>query len=490
VKRKAKQSGSGGRLRLALLGATVAAFLLVPAAQAFAANPEVHIIFGGEGAGWVKGNAPEGEGGGTPRIECHGTAGARDGTPPAICDSETDNVGVLGVQLIAQADPGSELTGWEVQAPGAAFGGCQNPVETQTEECAAVTFGGAYSVKAIFALKSEPLNLTVSGAAGGEVECKINGGTKGSCPFEAPVGKSVEVFPTGTGVELEEWTTGPCELTNDNPCAFTMPEAEVSANAAFKVASETLSVTKTGGGTGTVTCEDNGGGCSGTALYGHTIKVTAAPDTENVVEKIDATGSASGHCSVALGGVSGECEFVIHQGSTVTVYFESAGTKSPAEVETVHGRVLQKTALESSCPSVDLTPGSSSFLPGVPADYNNNCHLTLTSTGTESKLFAGDESATHTGHLVQAGPPLYWLPSLLEAGAEDEEEKGTPMTITLAPLNSTPGFANAITLLTFPEPISKDGATLEFNQHIGEHDGLHHGEYAKTITLTLEQTNP
>jgi hypothetical protein len=29
-----------------------------------------------------------------------------------------------------------------------------------------------------------------------------------------------------------------------------------------------------------------------------------------------------------------------------------------------------------------------------------------------------------------------------------------------------------------------------FRQHIGLHDALHTGTYAKTITLTLEQTTP
>ena len=39
-------------------------------------------------------------------------------------------------------------------------------------------------------------------------------------------------------------------------------------------------------------------------------------------------------------------------------------------------------------------------------------------------------------------------------------------------------------------PVSKDAVGIGFRQPIGEHDPLHTGVYAKTITLTLEQTKP
>jgi hypothetical protein len=97
-------------------------------------------------------------------------------------------------------------------------------------------------------------------------------------------------------------------------------------------------------------------------------------------------------------------------------------------------------------------------------------------------LTAEDESGTHTGHLVQGS---YFLPSVLKSKATDSEAKGS--SAGLVSLNESPG---AVTLLTFGVPIAKDASTLEFSQHIGENDGLHTGVYAKTITLTLEQTLP
>lgn len=135
----------------------------------------------------------------------------------------------------------------------------------------------------------------------------------------------------------------------------------------------------------------------------------------------------------------------------------------------------QTTSLESECEDVDL----GEFIPGVTDDYSNSCGLVLTSTGAESTLSASDESATNTGHLVQGS---YFLPSLLEASATDSEAKGTSTGVQTM---ETPA-----TLLEFAEPIAKDATTVEFTQHIDEHDGLHTGVYAKTITLTLEQTTP
>jgi hypothetical protein len=504
VKRKAKQSGSGGRLRWGLLMATVAAFLLVPVGQAFAGVP-LKVTGAGEGSGWVKGvGTPEERG--NPEVKCHWNGELQEfdevwngteftaGVPtPGKCEGEAINVGIGegAVALEGEHDPGSLLYGWHVEE-GLFLSGCEEPVTAQTETCAPLQFSPApagIKVKATFNLKSEPLTLTASGAAGGEFECEINNsGTPGSCPTEAPVLKTVKVYPTGTGVELNEWTSGPCASTADNPCSFTMPEAPVSANAEFAVASETYAVTAAGGGTGTLVCEVEGSpaSCSGSALYGETIHVTATPDAENIVEKIDTTGSAA--CSVASEGVSGECTFVIHANSTATVYFESAGTKSEADVNTVNGEVPIKTALESSCPSVYL----GEFEAGVTHNYHNTCTVKLTSTGVETELTAADETGeAPTGHLVQdyvdknSVAHHYSLPSALEAAAIDSEGKATGGVGS-----SLTGLETPVTLLAFEEPIAKDLTTLEFNQPISNHDGLHTGPYSKTITLTLEQTTP
>jgi hypothetical protein len=161
VKRNAKQTGSGGRLRWGLLLGTVAAFLLVPAAQALAETgvAAYHIHGAGEGSGWIKGNAPEKEGGGTPLIECHYTS---PGPPTGTCDGIVDNIGIEGIVVIAEADPGSEFIGWKVTS-GIVFGGCKEKAASESEECAAITVSPVVPVEvtAIFAVEpTPPSNLT------------------------------------------------------------------------------------------------------------------------------------------------------------------------------------------------------------------------------------------------------------------------------------------------------------------------------------------
>ncbi len=469
MKRKAKSRGSGGRLRLTLLLATAAALLLVPAASASAA--EVHIIIEGTGAGTVKGIPPLD---GTPPINCSYVS---PGPQTGVCNAAMNtSEGIEGEKVEEIAAPGSEFAGWTSE--GGLPLGCE-PQPSLAPECGVLSFGGPVTIKAKFKEIPKPefnLNLSISGSGSGSFKCDTGGGP-GPCAAKYKEGKVVTVTPDpAASSDFVNWT-GDC--SGSGSCVVTFTTAEHSVGAVFNTKSLAFTATKTGAGTGTIVCKDNGSpvSCSGSFLYGHTIKVEATPDAENELASLTGTGSASGNCSVG----TKTCEFEIKVASSVTAQFELESRKDQKEVNTVHGDVVQDTILESNCSSVDLTPGSSSFLPGVPADYYHSCGLTLTSTGTATTLTASDGSAINTGHLVQAGPPLYFLPSLLETRAIDSEGGTSTGVKTL----ETPAV-----LLEFGKPISKDATTLEFNQHIGEHDGLHHGVYAKLITLTLYQTTP
>ena len=492
MKRKAKQCGSRGRLRLGLLLATAAAFLLVPAGQALAAPlPSAMVIFAGEGSGSVISH--EGPVQGNPRLQpCHwdgsipeideGMTYVPVGEPsepntkveePGICKTElSENLVAPSIRLEHHADPGSVFAGWKViQGSGLA---CVQE-SAGAGDCSVGSFGGVeVVVQATFDL--EPLapyalNLTASGAAGGEFECSINGGPAGPCPVEVEETKEVEVFATGTGVELDEWTTGPCAATNDNPCSFTMPSEAVSANAAFVVASEDLTINNEGV-EGTVECQVNGGGfapCSGTTAYtyGDEIDVTASAAAEHKLVSLVGTGDAEGAACEAASESNGSCSFTITEDSSVTATFEPAGTKAQVEGN-VHGEVPVTTSLGSACSDVYL----GEFLPGVAANYASTCTVTATSTGAATSLTASDESPNHTGHLVQGS---YFLPDALETRANG---------------GTYEGLETPVSLLTYSEPVSADNVNVSFRQHIGLHDGLHTGPYAKTITLTLEQTSP
>jgi hypothetical protein len=492
VKREANPSGSGGRLRLALLIASAAAFLLVPIASASAANPPASVVFEGSGSGWVKG---EGELAGNPPLECHWNGETQKidvDMPPGSGKCETETVkgeSFTGQLFHAEEDPGSVFVEWELISADLPIG-CE---ELTAPYCGIVTFVNPIEVKAIFEEippPLQPLNLTASGAPGGEFECSINGGPAGPCSPEVGQGKNIEVFATGTGVELNEWTTGPCEGTNSNPCSFTMPSEAVSANAEFSVASEELTVNKVGE-EGTVECQVNGGGfapCVGPASYeyGDEIEVKATAEAEHKLVSLEGTGSAAGAACEVESETEGSCAFTITANSSVTAEFEPAGTKAQTPA-TVEGEVPITTSLKGCESPVVLGP----FVPTVAFNYEGTCSLTATSTGVETELSAADGSAEETGHLVQEYEDKnhvihhYRLPSALETRANGLAGLEFPGTsYPYAPLTEP------VTLLTYAAPVSADDVTVHFKQHIGLHDALHTGTYAKTITLTLEQTTP
>ena len=405
------------------------------------------------------------------------------------CTAKTVAGEFEGGLMKREEDGGSEFGEWTVSGAASAVG-----CEPTGVLCGVLAFGN-FSIKGTFnkiPLPKFTLTTSTSGTAG-SVECKINGGAKGPCPEgaeEVEETSSVEMFAEpGVGNELNEWTSGPCAGEAVSPCSFPMPAANVSANADFVTASETLSVSESGGGTGSVTCKVNNvsAPCNGTYEYNDTVEVEAEPDEQMKVESITGPG-----CSISGEGLHGEgasCSFTLTSNTTVAVVFETAGTKDEADVNTVNGEVPIKTALESSCPSVYL----GEFEAGVTHNYHNTCTVKLTSTGVETELTAADETGeAPTGHLVQdyvdknSVAHHYFLPSALEVAATDSEGKATGgVGSTLTGLDPNP-----VTLLAFEEPIAKDQTTLEFNQPIGNHDGLHTGPYSKTITLTLEQTTP
>ena len=502
MKRNAKQSGSGGRLRWGLLMATVAAFLLVPVASASAAVEHSQVLGAGEGSGWVKGEA--GTEGGTPHVECHwngelqefdeGGEPGKPGPDPTVhkCEFTANNVGIGqgGVLMFAEHDSGSLLYGWEVDFKGglvAPVSGCSyneiteefGEASAQTEGCAAVSFLSSTPIEITAKFIPEPkpefaLNATSSGE--GSLECKVSGSPVACTGGEVEEEKPVELIASPNAGYESEWTTGPCAGSHSNTCSFAMPNSAVSANVAFSVAQEALSVTEGGAGVGSVVCEVGGSvePCNGTYEYGDSVVVVATPAAENIVESITGSGSASGNCTVLGGGASGECSFTIEATSSVSVIFAPAGTK-------VEGEVPNTTSLTGCEAPVVLGP----FVPAVNANYEGTCSLTATSTGSATELSAADLSGNETGHLVQGS---YRLPSALETratglGNPPLEFPGTGGSY--APLSNP-----SVTLLTYAGPVSADNVTVRFKQHIGLHDALHSGTYSKPITLSLEQTSP
>jgi len=77
------------------------------------------------------------------------------------------------------------------------------------------------------------------------------------------------------------------------------------------------------------------------------------------------------------------------------------------------------------------------------------------------------------------------LPTTLQARASSAG--GTAASATPTDVG---GSAAPTTLLTYNGPISNDGVTVAFRQHINANDALRTGTYSKTLTFTLATTAP
>ncbi len=273
-----------------------------------------------------------------------------------------------------------------------------------------------------------------------------------------------------------------------NPSTITFETGATFASTEIEKATFPVNLSTTEEGEGTVACEVNGSPqpCTGTYTSFDTVKVVATPASKEFnVGTITATGSAAGHCSAA----TGVCEFEIAEDSSVAVAFVPASTR--AEVEgNVHGEVPQTTTLESLCSDVDMgkfVPGAAGVGEVPPVveghSYEGSCAVIVTSTGEATSLTAADLSGIDTGFLTQKPLHPYSLAKPLFVGAKELAPLGGEATLGGA-------LVSPVTLMTWATPVSKGPVGVGFRQPIGEHDPLHTGVYAKTITLTLQQTTP
>ena len=315
-----KPSGQGsspsGRLRLTILLATVAAFLLVPAAQAFA-NGTVFVGIEGAGSGEV--SSVEGLGKfnpffkgqyeGTPPIECSYES---PGPVTGVCESEMGtgfSEVVEGVFLTALPAPGSEFAGWTIEeGEGSAFCGASKfclasvPKGSEGTAVAIATF-----IKEGEGGKNQTLTVTKSGAGIGNVESSPAGiFCSSSCSSESAEfeeGATVTLTAKDTaGSEFREWS-GAC--SGAGTCEVTMSEAK-SVNVRFSHERPALTLVKEGGGT--VKSKPKGISCAATcsvaaAKYYNGTSVVLTETAPSGVTFTEWTGACEGSgptCTVSM----------------------------------------------------------------------------------------------------------------------------------------------------------------------------------------------
>jgi hypothetical protein len=241
------------------------------------------------------------------------------------------------------------------------------------------------------AVTEYPFEVKEIGSGGGEVTCEI----KGSGNIENPCASK---YPEGTGLVVTatpniESTLGPlsgagsAKDCSTSPCEFTIEESSsvtVEWNKSL-VVKDTLTITETGFGSGTVTCEEEGKGstghCASEYAEGTKLVVTAIPAGGSELGTISGTGSASS-CT------SSPCKFTITADSTLAIEF--AKTPTPEDKLTItetglgHGTVTCEEEGKGS--------------PGVCAtEYDEGTKLVVTATpagGSELGTISGTGSAS------------------------------------------------------------------------------------------------
>ena len=233
-------------------------------------------------------------------------AGTIVSSPPAIdCGPTCGTVVAQGttLTLTATAGPDSTFTGWS----GAGCSGTGTCTFSANQDT---------SVTATFVLDKHTLTIIKGGAGGGTVTSAPAGIDCGStCSFDFDHGAVVTLTATpNASSSFTGWSGAGC--SGAGACQVTIDQAR-SVNATFAVASRTLTVTKDGGGTGTVTSNPAGINCGATCsagyAHGTVVTLTATPGANSAL-----TGWSGSGCSG-----TGTCVVTMDQARSVTATFAS-----------------------------------------------------------------------------------------------------------------------------------------------------------------------
>jgi hypothetical protein len=300
VRRKPTGRGASmpsGRLRFAILAATVAAFLSVSVAQAAASGLKVNLA--GSGSGTVKNNpifTPT-----SPEIECTG--------PPASGTCESPLYEGTHNALAAIPAPGSEFAGWTIEV-GSIFeeeegeSGCDgSATEKFFANIWSENFAGFEGTKGICVIEGEggsaeltatfnseaptglPLKVTHEGTGGGTIQSSPAGitCTSGSCEHNFAEGQEVTLTASPeAGSAFVAWKNCDTGGVHGRQCTVHVTPGHKVVGAKFEPAN-TVTVKTKGNGTGSVsgvTCGNTCTEASGVFLASKAVTLKAKPYTK------------------------------------------------------------------------------------------------------------------------------------------------------------------------------------------------------------------
>ena len=204
----------------------------------------------------------------------------------AAC-SASFNAGA-SVTLTATPSADSLFAGWS--------GACSG-----TGTCS-VTIDAAKSVTAIFNLQTFSLSVAKAGTGTGTVSSSPTGIDCGTtCSFNFTTGTTVTLAAAPAGNSVFAGWSGGCSGTGS--CVVTIDAAK-SVTATFNLQTFSLSVAKTGNGTGTVTSSPAGINCGATCSFpfnsGTVVTLTAAPAANSTFTGWSGVCSGVGNCIVTI----------------------------------------------------------------------------------------------------------------------------------------------------------------------------------------------
>ncbi len=217
------------------------------------------------------------------------------------------------VKLKATPGAGSSFGGWsEFSGSGTVTTPCVGAVT----ECE-VKFDAEVSGKATFVANPKvPLTVDKLGSGSGTIS-SVPGGIEcgATCEADYEGGAIVTLEASAaSGSTFVEWAG--CDSVSDTVCRVTV-EAAKTVDAVFGIAQRSLTVTKAGAGSGTVTC--NGGACAGSYPQGTVLTLSASADSNSTF-----TGWSGAGCTG-----TGSCTFTVNADTTVTASFDKKPTQTP-----------------------------------------------------------------------------------------------------------------------------------------------------------------
>ena len=258
------------------------------------------------------------------------------------------------VTLTAMPATNSDFVGWT--GPCSGTGTCT------------VLMDQTRNVNAIFLLETRPLSVTRSGSGAGTVTSTPLGINCGSdCTNDYDHGTSVTLAATPANNSNFGGWTGAC--TGTGACEVTMDEAR-NVNAIFVLKIHTLTVSRTGSGTGTVMSSPPGINCGSDCAqdyeHGTSVTLTAAPATNSDF------GGWTGACSG-----TGTCTLTMDQTRNVNATF------------VLETRPLIVSRSGSGTGTVMSSPPGINCGPDCAQDYEHGTSVTLTATPATNSGFGG-----------------------------------------------------------------------------------------------------